>query len=80
MKSATELASCGDTADGGAYWLESEEIYGTLLGVVELKVMERVEVGVLAGLFGGLPVLGVSASGCKQDEREPTEPPHCLTF
>jgi hypothetical protein len=28
--------------------------------------------GIFAGLFGGFPILGVSASGCQQEEREPT--------
>lgn len=77
MKSPAELAAGCDATDGGTDGIEGEEVDGALLGVVELKATE--EVGVFAGLFGGFPVLGVSGSGCEQDEGEATEAPHDLT-
>jgi hypothetical protein len=78
MKSAAEFATGCDATDGGPEGIAGEEVDGALLRVVELKATE--EAGIFAGLFGGFPVLGVSSSECEQDEREPTDPPHDLTF
>jgi hypothetical protein len=77
MKPAAEAAPGCNGAYGGTEGIESEEVDGALLGVVNLKVVE--EAGVFAGLFGGFPVLGVRGTSCEQNEKKPTETPHDLT-
>jgi hypothetical protein len=82
MKSAAERAPGGDAAHGRTDGIKGEEVHAALLGVVVLKVLLP-EACVVAGLFGGLPVLGVSSGGGEQDgeldEGEPAETVHDFT-
>jgi hypothetical protein len=66
MQSAAESTTGCNATDGGTDGIEGEEVDGALLRVVKLKAAK--ELSVFAGLFRGLPVFGMSGSGCKQDE------------
>lgn len=77
LKSPAELAPRGDATDVRTDRIEGEEIDCAFLGVVELKVTEKL--GVFTGLFGSCPVLCVKGTGREQDEGKPIDAPHDFT-